>query len=250
MKQWWHALYDENLAYMLLESEDSSEAKATIRFLCEVLGLQRGSTVFDQCCGTGRLALLLAKDHLVLGVDVIPQYIDMATNKLKLASLDAELYCDDALTFVSPQKADFVVNWWTSFGYSLDDCENRKMIHRAYESLRSGGSYVLDFMNVPGIYRNFQRDVMLKKQTPNGHLTLIRRSEIDFEREVLLKDWHYFIGGGQEIHHKSTVKLYTPAKLMEFFSDAGFASIQIYGDLDGQALSLDSPRCIVVGKKI
>lgn len=246
---WWSDLYDDNLANILLESKDKSDAEATLQFLQNIVGLKHGQHVLDQCCGTGRISELLSMNHTVIGVDIIPRYIDIARSKISRGSSNAQYFCDDALTFYLRNPVDLAINWWTGFGYSEDDNINIKMLEMAYSSLRVGGLYALDFMNVPGIYRGFQRDVMTSVDTPAGELTLVRRSEIDFVSDTLLKEWRYFCEGTVNVSKKSAVRLYTPGQLSSMFKRVGFKSIKLYGDLGGGPLTLDSPRCIVVGEK-
>ncbi|WP_163832804.1 class I SAM-dependent methyltransferase [Spartinivicinus ruber] len=251
-KKWWYQLYDKNLADILLENTDSLNAKKIINFLQQELGLHSGQKVLDQCCGTGRLALQLAKQHEVVGVDIVPEYIELAAKKANKHKLEIQLYCDDAFNFALPKTADVAINWWTSFGYTADDNLNLQMINRAYESLKVEGHFALDFMNVPKLYRDFQADVMTKIKRNNNceELVLVRHSEIDFEHDILKKDWYYFIEEGERVHYQSEVKLYSPAQLMSLFEVAGFSRVRLFGDVDGQPLSLDSPRCIVVGQRL
>ncbi|MDE1463739.1 class I SAM-dependent methyltransferase [Spartinivicinus poritis] len=247
---WWKQLYDNNLAEILLDNADPQEADKTLLFLKQQLNLQPGQRVLDQCCGTGRLSLALAKQHKVVGVDLIAEYVECAAQKAREQHLQLKLFCDDAFDFYLSPAADLVINWWTSFGYAENDERNIQMIKRAYESLKIGGSFALDFMNVPGLYRSFQTDMMTCVQRKQGKLVLVRHSEIDFNSDILKKDWYYFLENGQRIHHQSQVRLYSPAQLLSFFEMVGFAHVKLYGDLDGQSLSLSSPRCIVVGQRI
>lgn len=248
---WWEKLYDKNLAAILLDNTDQRDAENTQAFLEREGFLKQGDTIFDQCCGTGRLANVLAQNYAVIGVDLIPEYIESAKNKstknmaLKQAP---EFICADALQYTTPVKTDIALNWWTSFGYCTTDAENLRMLQCAQKSLKKGAYFVLDFMNVPGLYRHFEKDVMKHITTEEGDLYLHRQSHIDFKRGVLIKDWRYFQENKTFIHHTSEVKLYTPADLVKLFEAAGFTDIQLFGDLDSQALSLNSPRCIVVGK--
>lgn len=246
---WWQTLYDENLAAMLLENGDFKEVEQTCGFLKDILHLKPGQLVFDQCCGTGRLALALSEQHKVVGIDLIESYIKAATLKAEKLNRQLELVCADAFEFRLPESADIAINWWTSFGYSESDETNILMIQRAFESIKSGGLYALDFMNVPGVYRHFLRDVVTTLENKGSELVLIRKSQIDFEKDRLIKEWRYFDQQGEKARHYSDVSLYSPAQLLKMFQRVGFESVQLYGNLQGEKLELDSPRCIVVGRK-
>jgi ubiquinone/menaquinone biosynthesis C-methylase UbiE len=246
---WWHCLYDDNLATMLLENTDSAEVESTVDFLKKHLSLTPGQRVFDQCCGTGRLALALAKHHDVVGVDLISSYIDYAKEKAKRLGKNTEFITGDAFQYKLTEPADIAINWSTSFGYSEDDEQNISMMQRAFDSIKSNGFYALDFMNVPGIYRNFLKDVVTSVNQNGTELILVRKSTIDFSKDRLLKEWRYFTKNGEKARYHSDVSLYTPAQLINMFEKVGFGDIQLFGDLEGESLSLDSPRCIVVGRK-
>lgn len=153
------------------------------------------------------------------------------------------------MQFSTEIPVDIAINWWTSFGYAEDDATNSRMLQRAYTSLKPGGRFVIDFMNVPGLHRHFQPS-MVNSIIKNGKtITLERISSIDFKRDVLLKDWNYSIEGQAPITRQSEVKLYSPAQLITLLSKVGFINIQLFGDLSGAPLNLDSPRCIVMGEK-
>ena len=246
---WWYSLYDDNLALMLLENTDQTEIENTISFLRKHLKLEPHQRVFDQCCGTGRLALSLAEEYDVVGVDLIDGYIELAKTKAQKINVNLELLAGDAFEFKLSEQADVAINWWTSFGYSENDDQNSLMIQRAFESIKSGGFYALDFMNVPGIYRHFLEDVVTSVDDNGTELVLVRKSTIDFSNDRLIKEWRYFTEDGEKARYHSDVSLYTPAQLIKLFEKVGFVEIQLYGDLKGGSLNLDSPRCIVVGKK-
>lgn len=246
---WWHSLYDSNLAAMLLNNGDPQEISNTRGFLEEYLDLKPKQRIFDQCCGTGRLALELAKDHEVVGLDLIDTYIESAILRSKDLEVDAEFIIGDAFTYALKKPADIAINWWTSFGYSEDRHQNMLMIRMAFESIKSRGYYALDFMNVAGIYRHFLPDVVTSVVHDGQELTLIRKSSIDFERDRLIKEWRYFTEDGKQTLHHSDVSLYSPAQLKSMFEHVGFTDVCLYGDLMGGELDLSSPRCIVTGKK-
>ncbi len=246
---WWHTLYDDNLAAMLLDNNDVNEIENTLKFLIKYLSLTPNKRVFDQCCGTGRLALALARNHEVIGIDLIRDYIESAKSKVENNKLNAEFIVADAFEYTLFEPVDIAINWWTSFGYSDDDQQNTLMIKHAFNSIKDNGFYALDFMNVPGIYRHFSKDVVTSVVNNGEELTLVRKSTIDFSKDRLVKEWRYFTKDGETATHYSDVSLYTPGQLIEMFEKTGFVDVHLYGDLDGNALTLDSPRCIVVGKK-
>jgi SAM-dependent methyltransferase len=243
MNAWWQPLYDDLLAELLLERADVGE---TLDCLVRVLRLERGARVLDQCCGIGSLAVpLAARGFRVVGVDQSARYVERAKKDAARAGVEVDLVAADACAFVPKGPVDAAFNWWTSFGYAPDDEGNCAMLRRAFEALVPGGAFALDFMNVPGVYRGFQRSVVTRK----AEVVLVRESELDLSRGVMKKRWTYFVPGGERVVHDSAVRLYQPHDLGEMLRSVGFEGIEFFGDVGGEPLALDSPRCIAVARR-
>jgi SAM-dependent methyltransferase len=245
---WWSALYDDWLADQLLVRQPG-EVAATADFLCEYLRLRAGARVLDQCCGIGSVAFpLAARGMQVLGVDQAEPYIARATREAGERGLAARFVAADACHFVPPERVEGAFNWWTSFGYFDDDKANLAMLARAFDSLVPGGRFALDTMNVPGVLRGFQRDVVLRRDTPRGEVLLLRESTIDLARGRMLKRWTYFLGH-EKVEHASSVALYMPDVVAGMLRRAGFVDVEMLGSLEGDPLSLDSQRLIAIARR-
>lgn len=246
---WWETLYDEHLAEILLVRKDAEELEATLRFLTRHLQLRPGVRVFDQCCGIGSIAIPLAKQGIsVSGCDLGQGYVARALRDGAELSSALDLHTADAFTFVPSTSCDAAFNWWTSFGYAESDGENATMLRRARESLKSGGSFALDFMNVPGVLRHFQAVVESERETAQGTLRLTRVSSIDPVAMTMHKVWRYTLPSGKRLEHESRVRLYTARELLHLFTDVGFSSVRFFGGLSDEPLSIDSARCIAIAE--
>lgn len=248
---WWSAFYDDLLAEVLLERGDEGEVARTVEYLERTLGIHPGDAVFDQCCGTGRLSVPLARrGFAVTGFDLIPDYVNRAREKATKAAVAAELVVADAFDWSRSGAFAAGLNWWTSFGYASTDRQNLRMLQRAFECLRAGGRYALDFMNTPGVLRHFQPETITRATSEAmGEIELVRRSHVDVAEGVMRKKWTYRTSEGRVSEHESSVRMYDPPALRALFEEAGFRRIEIHGDLDGSEVTLDSPRCIMVGER-
>src|SRR5690606_11140778 len=137
---WCQQFFNDVFAAAHLVRQDAGAMAQTVRFLKQVLHLQSGMRVFDQCCGVGDVSLALAAAGVqITGVDLMESYIETARNRAKGDGLIADFYAGDAGAFVPSQPCDAAFNWWTSFGYSASDDENGKMLARAFDALKPGG---------------------------------------------------------------------------------------------------------------
>jgi len=249
---WWATLYDDALADMLLERADAASIERTIDFLRRVLAISPGDHVFDQCCGIGSLAVPLAiAGFRVTGVDQAARYIERATTAARRAEVTerGRFATGDAFAWRPDTPCDAAFNWWTSFGYAERDADNILMLRRAFDALVPGGRYALDFINLPQVLRDFQRHVALTRETPRGIVTLLRETELDLGLGYMRKTWQYFFPDGSRHNATSRLKLYLPHQLVDMLLAAGFEDVALYGDETGEALTIDSPRCIAVGRK-
>ena len=248
--QWWSTLYDDLLTEMLLERADEAELAATVSFLAERLELRPGATVLDQCSGIGSVALpLAARGYRVIGVEQSEPYVARARRDAEARGLSCRFVAGDALAVGPGEPCDAGFNWWTSFGYTLDDRQNAEMLARAFEALVPGGRFVLDTLNLPGVLRGFREHVVTRRATSRGEVTLVRESRVDLGAGALLKRWTYFLPDGRRVEHDSTVRLYLPHTLGELFRSVGFTSVELFGSIAGDPLGLDSPRCLVLARR-
>lgn len=241
---WWTDLYDDLLADVLLERHE--EPTAVIDFLLGELGVADGARLFDQCCGIGSLAVPLAqRGYDVVGCDLGVGYVERGRAKAAAAGVRVALHYADAFAFVPDTPCAGAFNWWTGFGYAMDDARNLEMLRRAADALVPGGRLVLDTMNVPGVLCDFRPTV----HTVRGGIHLTRESALDVDAGLMHKRWVYSDSGGRTVERRSTVRLHSPWELRALLRAAGFARVHMLGDIDGQPLTADSPRCIAVATR-
>jgi SAM-dependent methyltransferase len=246
---WWEDLYDERVAEVFLDRGDA-ELGAALGFLSDRLELVPGCRVFDQCCGIGSLSVPLAKSGIhVVAVDQSESYIRRARRRSEAAGVACEFHQADAFDYVTDAPCDAAFNWWTSFGYADTDRRNALMLRRAHESLRPGGWFVLDFQNMARILRDFLPCLVRRKVTGEGETLLLRESSLDLAGGFLRQQWTFLMPDGSRTLRNSAVRLYLPHTLAELLRDCGFQCPEFYGDLGGEPLTQDSPRCIVRARR-
>jgi SAM-dependent methyltransferase len=250
MTHWWTELYDDHLADVLLDGGSPEEIDATVRFLVEHLALSPGDRVFDQCSGTGRLSIPLARwGAEVVGVDQAARYVERARAAAAAAGVVPVFAVGDAFEHVPDHPCAAAINWWTSFGYLTDDFANARMLRRAFEALAPGGRFAIDTPNVPGLYAAFRPSEITRRGAPGGDIIMLRESRFDLARGLLHKVWTFVLPDGRRVERPSTIKLYTPERMVALLAQVGFADLHVFGGVDGRPIALDSPRCIVVGRR-
>jgi hypothetical protein len=65
----------------------------------------------------------------------------------------------------------------------------------------------------------------------------------------LAQRWTFVAPDGRRTVRRTAVRLYLPHTLAEMLERSGFADVTFHGGVRGEALALDSPRCILVARR-
>jgi ubiquinone/menaquinone biosynthesis C-methylase UbiE len=249
MNNWWNNFFDEKFADLLLGCPNPERLKKEVAFLISELSLEAGQVVFDQCCGSGEISCALAKEEMrMIGVDQSKPYITRAKHKAEQSGLPCEFYEGDALNFKAEKACDAAFNWYTSFGYSDNDSVNQQMLQCAYDSLKKGGKFVLDYTNPAFIFKHFTEHKVIKM--PNQQEVLVlKESKTDLERGMLISNWTYVLEDGTRETKTGESRIYFARDLKELLEGCGFRKITFKGGISGEPLTKDSSRCIVTAQK-
>lgn len=249
--EWWTSFHVAEMADVLLSRSDEQLA-TTLEFLERELKLSAGDHVFDQCCGSGDLAIPLANRGIrVTGCDLFEPYIERARRATAQRSLDIEprFFCADAFDFVPDEPVDAVINWYSSFGYAAADDVNQQMLDRAFEALKPAGLLALEVPNIAGLLRGFKDVLVQHGMSSDGPVTLERTCIPDFAAGLLRQRWEWQVEGREPKVRHSALKMYMPNRVCELLREAGFVDLELFGSDEGEPFEMDSPRLLVTATK-
>jgi ubiquinone/menaquinone biosynthesis C-methylase UbiE len=107
-----------------------------------------GDTLVDIACGTGSLALSMARrGWKVSGVDASQGMIDAASKKFHDARLPAELIVSDMRYFVLPHQVALATSFFDGLNHLLEPGELLEAFRAVYRSLAKGGWFIFDMNN-------------------------------------------------------------------------------------------------------
>jgi SAM-dependent methyltransferase len=251
-QHWWTDFFDDTYADIGLTGATEKEKQAADKaaeWICSVLQIESGNTLFDQCCGIGRLSLPLARRGIhVVGADLTDQYVERAREAAQREQLPCTFYQGDCFDFVAPDQCDAGINWFTSFGYHDDDRENQKMLQCAFDSLRPGARFALDYISLTKVLRGFQSCNVTRRSLDDGsELLWLDEPSIDFAAGTISSTWTWIPPAGERTVRRTRVRMYLPHDLIRLFKNVGFDQIELHGSRCGEPFDLDSKRCVVVG---
>jgi SAM-dependent methyltransferase len=207
----------------------------------------------DQCCGFGRISLEMARRGFgVTGVDITKSYLETAGEDAAYENLSIEFIREDVRSFCRKNYFDLVCNVYTSFGYFEDPADDAMVVKNAFDSLKTGGTYVIETLGKEVAVRDFVHAdwferagfyVLTAYETADSWSSLKNRWILISQRD------QGRIKQGAIIEKNFTQRLYGADTLQRLLRDSGFGTVETYGGWDGRNYDEDALALIVVGRK-
>jgi len=189
---------------------------------------RKGPYILDLCCGIGRLTLELAhRGFTATGVDMCEYYLQAARQTAAREALDIEFIRKDVRNFKRKDAFDVAINLYNSFGYFENPRDDLVFLKNAHYSLKEGGSLIIDVLGKEIAVRDYADAEWFER---DGYTVLTESFPIDSwtsvqNRWILLK-------GRKRWEKIFTQRLYAASELRTLLFQAGFASVEFYGDWD------------------
>ncbi|HEV7667762.1 MAG TPA: class I SAM-dependent methyltransferase [Thermoanaerobaculia bacterium] len=227
----------------LYANRDESEAEGHVDFVEKALGggpggLSGPRAVLDLACGAGRhTAALRRRGVRALGVDLSITLLIRGQVPCVAGDMRRLPFADGSF--------DWVLNFFTSFGYFESERENFLVLGEIGRLLASGGRFLIDLMNPHFALANLNpREV----QNVEG-----RRVEIDrwydAASQRLNKRIRVIPETGPARTYLESVRAYQPEEVTAGLRWVGLDLDDLYGSFRGEPYDRDSERLILVGHK-
>lgn len=240
-KQFW-----DHMAPAIFSSKRRAKAPEEVEEILGLVDVAPGATVLDMPCGPGRHALEFARrGYAVTGVDITRAYIDEARRGAEAEGLNAEWICDDMRRFQRADPFDLALNLFSSFGYFVDIADDEQVARNILESLRPGGTLVMDLFGREILARIFSERHW--EEDESGGLLLEEREILDSwtrsrTRWIYLKD-------GERFEHVFELRVYAADQLMDLLRRVGFTDVVAHGSFTGDPYDDKAMRLVVVARK-
>ncbi|HXO20556.1 MAG TPA: class I SAM-dependent methyltransferase [Thermoanaerobaculia bacterium] len=225
----------------LYSHRDDEEAQEHVDFVARVLAETRPRAVLDLACGAGRhTAALRRRGYRTLGVDLsLTLLARMAERGLPRVAGDMRRLPFAAASF------DWVLNFFTSFGYFEGERENFLVLEEIARVLRPGGEFLIDLLNPPYALRTLTPHEV---QETAAHRVEIERWYDAFHQRIN-KRIQVLAPGAPARSFLESVRIYRQEEVTIGLRWAGLEADQIFGNFAGEPYDRDSERLILVGHK-
>ena len=250
---WWQDLFDE--IYLLTDARSVCDEKLTcqeVDFLEETLDLDKSASILDLCGGHGRHSLELSRRGFknVTVLDYSRYLTDLGKERAKQERLDTIFIQGDARNTGLPgQSFQFIIIMASSFGYFVNEDENRKILNEAFRLLKPEGTLLLDLPDKDYVLQNFNpfschkvnEDITVSRERELGDDIIYSREIVTSEKRGCIRDRTY------------CTRLYSPEKISDLLYSAGFSPITCKRDFMNREAEGDygcmTNRMIVTAKR-
>lgn len=224
---------------------------AVVDFYQQILnkeGLQPRTAV-DLACGTGSVALLLARMGIqVTAVDLSEEMLCVASQKAQDTPNPPIFVCQPLQKLHLPRGVDLAVCALDSMDYILDPADCAEAIKRVYKVLNPGGCFIFD-VNTPEKLQSMDGQVFLDE---DDDVYCVWRGAFDHDTNICSYGMDLFQRHG-DVWHRSFEEhceyAYSAEQLTQMLNAAGFTSIRIFGDRQLRAPNESDQRIYLKARK-
>jgi SAM-dependent methyltransferase len=203
-----------------------------------------GRLVVNWHCGTGELALGLARNRLrVVGVDSDPDAVEIA--RAREASIGTDLLltwmCAEPRLVALPGPADFGVLSGDVLGIYLDTDQRAGLLRNIFEHLRPGGALGITVPLAPpsGAVGTTSISGPLRPLPKGVFARRVSTFRYDADRRLLNGQDDLLVrlpDGEQRFQETYVRRLYAPEEIFALFRQIGFTAVGMWGGWDSRPL--------------
>jgi 2-polyprenyl-3-methyl-5-hydroxy-6-metoxy-1,4-benzoquinol methylase len=228
MKQWYEELF-ENYGK---KYEDETFTRGTIGecdFLEKELNENRGLTILDLGCGTGRHSIEMSRrGYQMTGVDLSESMLAKARENAAKAGLEIKFMQGDARNLTFENEFDVVIMLCEgAFPLMETDEMNYEILENAAKALKAGGKFIFTTLN--GLFPLFHSvEDFINGEAEAGTMAQISTNFnlMTFRDDNLVEITD---DNGKEINLRCNERYYVPSEITWLLKSLKFNKIEIFG---------------------
>jgi SAM-dependent methyltransferase len=241
---WYKDWFNSPFYHKLYFDRDEKEASLFIHTLLKHLSPPPNSRMLDVACGKGRHSKILASlGHSVTGIDISPDSIAIAK---KYQKDNLEFFVHDMRLPFHVNYFDYAFNFFTSFGYFKTRREHDDAIRTIVKSLKPGGLFVIDYINVHYAEEHLVHDEI--KEISGTTYTIHRwDDETHFYKKITVTDKSL----AKAIEHTERVAKFSLGDFNDMLSFQGMQIAEVFGDYELNEYDVrKTKRLILISEKL
>lgn len=234
-KEWFGQEYLELYAH-----RDEDEAARHVGFVLDHIGGPKPGRVLDLACGAGRHSAALRKHgYEVVGADLSLSLLATTPREPLISAGDMR-----SLPF-RDESFDWILNFFTSFGYFERERENFRVLEELTRLLQPGGRFMIDFLNKDRVLATLKEKEIQEKA---GRTIHIERWYDEGTRRIN-KRMRLESPDARSATYLESVRAYDRDEVTIGARWAGLEVDALYGNFNGDSYHRESERLILIGHK-
>lgn len=256
-------MYDNPFEYDL----ENANVVEDIPFWIEAAHRYRARRVLELGCGTGRLAIPLAKQGLTVeGLDINQGMLERFHEKLAQEEEETrknlKLHHCDMSSFTLNESFDLIFVPFNTAGHLVSLEEQLGAFGCAHRHLVPGGRFIIDIYS-PNLHllalasaSPGQMELDTDVNAPDLGFRLVRyntRAYYEHDQHYQLRFVHEKVMAGGQVTKRISeykVHVYFPREMRLLYMHCGFTVEDVFGDYLWRPFTSSSPRMIFVGRKV
>ena len=242
-KAWYKDWFNSPFYHKLYFERDEQEAEAFIKKLIAHLKPAPGSRMLDVACGKGRHSKTLSSlGFTVTGIDISADSIACA-KQFEEDNLD--FFVHDMRLPAWGNYFDYAFNFFTSFGYFKTRREHDDAIRTIAQSLKPGGIFVIDYLNVHYAENNIVHNEV--KEINGTTYRLLRwHDDEHFFKKIVVDDSSL----SQPLAYTEKVAKFSLGDFTDMLAFQDMQVQEVFGDYEFHKYDVKkTPRLIIIAKK-
>ena len=226
------------------------------------LAARAGSRVLELACGTGRIAIHLARAGFqVTGIDISDSMLAIAHRRLAAEGVEihhrVNLIEGDMRRFRLPGRFDLAIYAINSFMHLMTPADQARSLKCVARHLNEGGLLAIDVFNPDlSIYdsagRTFYERTMTDETAGSSVVKLVATG-VDREAQINRLTFHYDetrSDGGEQLTIAPITQRYVYRyELADLLARIGFDILEVYGNFRMRPFEPTSPKMIFVAQR-
>ena len=213
-------------------------------YITNYLG-ERKETIIELACGTGRLAIPLAKfGHTVYGVDIDEGMLALAEQKAAAEGVTLHLSVQDCTKLTLPIQANFMYMTGNSFQHFLTNESQDALFTSVKKHLQNGGEFVFDTRN-PILAELSVVDTYEETYERNGETIRVQSVETYEPLTQILTCTSTYTSPTPNYEDSIKLRYTYPLELQRLLDQHGFEIVALYGSWKKEELTASSVSMVV-----
>ena len=230
---------------LMFDERRWKDASTDIDGILAMTGAAPPQSILDVGCGPGRHAEVLSRrGFAVTGIDLQDGYLAQAAERTAGISPAPVFLKADMREYEAPEPFEGALSLFQTIGYLDDPAEDLKLCRRIRGNLADGGWLVMEMDGKEATALNFQERTWLER---DGRTILLEyAAEGAWDR--LYNRWMFRDADGSWHEYAFSYRLYSAVELGGLLEEAGFASIDFFGGMDGRPYDHRAERLVALAR--